>query len=118
MNPKKWKNDQKTKMWKLAQLNGFKKINKADIGFLKDNLNILFRATAQKTAGQRENKKNDIDWNTLDITLINIAIGAACLYKSGLLDNMCTILNYQEAVEQFNKALENIRQPDRGDMDD
>lgn len=46
--------------------------------------------TTQKTAGQRNTIKNDINWDTLDMTLMSIVIEATALVLSGELDRLET----------------------------
>ena len=59
----------------------------ADKKALKANVARLIRMTSQKTAGQRK-KKNDINWDALTPTIMNIVCCATSLCLSGELGEM------------------------------
>lgn len=68
----------KDTMWAMFKMGN----QKPNISALEKHVNTLIRMTAQKTAGQRKGN-NDISWEMLDITLLNIAIEATALVLSG-----------------------------------
>lgn len=60
---------------------------KENIPALKDAVYKLIKMMSQKTAGQRKDKKTDVNFNEdLDMTLWEIVIEATCLVLSGKLD--------------------------------
>ena len=71
-------------MWSFLMDKG----QKTNIAALKENVNDLIKATTQKTAGQRNNKRSDINWEELDMTLWSIVIEATALVLSGALDGL------------------------------
>lgn len=71
-------------MWSFLLMGG----QKANIPALKENCAILQKALLQKTAGQRANKPDDVDWALLDATLNIIVIETMALYLSGDLDKL------------------------------
>lgn len=72
----------KDTMWRLLMMGG----QEADVEGLEEAVMELVQATTQKTAGQRKNKPNDIDWKTLDWTLWRIVMQATALVLSGELE--------------------------------
>lgn len=50
---------------------------KANLPELEENVKILIRMATQKNAGQRGDS-TCIDWKSLEIILLNVAIEAAC----------------------------------------
>ena len=58
---------------------------KANVKALKEAVYDLVGMTTQKTAGQRKAKK-DIDWDSLDMTMMTIVIEATALVLSEELD--------------------------------
>lgn len=69
-------------MWSFLQMGG----QKANIPALKENCELLQRAMMQKTAGQRSNKRTDVDFGELDAIINGIVIEAMALWLSGALD--------------------------------
>lgn len=69
-------------MWGFLQMGG----QKANIPALKENCELLQRAMMQKTAGQRSNKRTDVDFGELDAIINGIVIEAMALWLSGGLD--------------------------------
>lgn len=76
----------KDTMWMFLMTHG----QKANIPALKEYVYDLIKMTTQKTAGQRNTIKNDINWDTLDMTLMSIVIEATALVLSGELDRLET----------------------------
>jgi len=75
----------KDTMWTFLMDKG----QKANIPALKEYVYDLIKMTTQKTAGQKRRKANkDIDWDTLDMTMMSIVIEATCLVLSGELDKI------------------------------
>lgn len=75
----------KDTMWYFLMDKG----QKADIPALKESVYRLIQMTTQKTAGQDGYKKKEhIDWNSLDMELMRIAIEATALVLSGELDKL------------------------------
>ena len=72
----------KEPMWNMFMTFG----QQANIQALKDYVYDLIQMSTQKTAGQRADKKKDIDFNDLDMTLWGIVIEATALVLSGELD--------------------------------
>lgn len=76
----------KDTMWTFLMTYG----QKANIPALKEHVYDLIKMTTQKTAGQRNTIKNDINWDALDMTLMSIVIEATALVLSGELDRLET----------------------------
>lgn len=74
----------KDTMWTFLMDKG----QEANIPALKEYVYDLIKMTTQKTAGQRQTAKKDIDWNELDMTMMSIVIEATALVLSGVLDGM------------------------------
>lgn len=74
----------KDTMWTFLMDKG----QEANIPALKEYVYDLIGMTTQKTAGQRKEAKHDIDWDTLDMTLMSIVIEATALVLSGKLDEI------------------------------
>jgi hypothetical protein len=75
----------KDTMWYFLMDKG----QKANIPALKESVYRLIQMTTQKTAGQDGYKKKEyIDWNSLDMELMRIAIEATALVLSGELDKL------------------------------
>ena len=75
----------KEPMWQMFQTFGQKPNPKA----LKEYVYDLLQTATQKTAGQRNDKKNDLSWEeNLHMTLWGIVIEACALVQSGKLDDM------------------------------
>ena len=85
MNAKRVKYDALDAMWAFVQMGGYQ-LHATDIAALKDNCEQLRRLLTQKTAGQRRDKREDIDFHELDAITNNIVIEAMVLYLSGSLD--------------------------------
>lgn len=79
-----WKKNCKDTMWAMFWL----KANAGNLGtendkeFLKDSVARLIRMTTQKTAGQR-GKKEHVDWNAMEHTLMTIACCATSMCLAG-----------------------------------
>lgn len=69
---------------------------KPNVEALKENCEWLRKAMTQKTAGQREDKKTDVDFEELDVRLNFIVIEAMALYLSGALDDLGRALKTDE----------------------
>lgn len=78
------KHDSFDTMWSFLQMGG----QKPDIPGLKEYCKALRKMMMQKTAGQRKNKPNDVDFADLDMLCNFIVIEAMCLYLSGDLDRL------------------------------
>lgn len=89
MNAKRVKYDALDAMWAFVQMGGYQ-LHPADVAALKDNCEQLRCLLTQKTAGQRRDKREDIDFHELDAITNNIVIGAMILYLSGSLDTLST----------------------------
>lgn len=85
MDDKKVKYDALDAMWAFVRMGGYQ-LHPADISSLKDHCEQLRHLLTQKTAGQRRDKREDIDFHELDVITNNIVIGAMVLYMSGSLD--------------------------------
>jgi hypothetical protein len=85
MDDKKVKYDALDTMWAFVRMGGYQ-LHPADISSLKDHCEQLWHLLTQKTAGQRRDKREDIDFHELDVITNNIVIGAMVLYMSGSLD--------------------------------
>ena len=59
-------------MWKFLQIGG----QKGSFEHLSEAVHNLIAMTTQKTAGQRDSKKHDVDWVELNPTLWSIIIEA------------------------------------------
>ena len=75
----------KEPMWQMFMTFG----QRANPEQLKTYVYDLIKMSTQKTAGQRSEKKSDIDWtDNLDMTLWGIVIEATALVLSGELDRI------------------------------
>ena len=79
-----WQEEQFDVMWSFLQKGGMK----SNIPCLKEHCMMLRQMMMQKTAGQRENKKNDIPIEHFDTIKNNIVIEAMALVLSGDLDKI------------------------------
>ena len=79
-----WKKDCKDTMWAMfwMQANMGKTGTEKDKEAMKDAVARLIRMTTQKTAGQR-GKKDHVDWNALEHTLMTIACCACSMCLAG-----------------------------------
>lgn len=78
------KHDSFDAMWAFLQMGG----QKSDIPGLKEHCEALRKMVTQKTAGQRKDKPNDVEFADLDTLCNFIVIEAMCLYLSGDLDRL------------------------------
>lgn len=78
------KHDSFDTMWSFLQMGG----QKPNISGLKKYCETLQEMMMQKTAGQRKEKPNDVDFAYLDMLCNFIVIEAMCLYLSGDLDRL------------------------------
>jgi hypothetical protein len=78
------KHDSFDTMWSFLQMGG----QKPDVLGLKEHCETLRKMMMQKTAGQRKDKPNDVDFADLDMLCNFIVIEAMCLYLSGDLDRL------------------------------
>ena len=85
MDDKKVKYDALDTMLAFVRMGGYQ-LHPADISSLKDHGEQLRHLLTQKTAGQRRDKREDIDFHELDAITNSIVIGAMVLYMSGSLD--------------------------------
>ena len=85
MDDKKVKYDALDTMWAFVRMGGYR-LHPADISSLKDHCEQLRHLLTQKTAGQRRDKREDIDFHELDAITNSSVIGAMVLYMSGSLD--------------------------------
>lgn len=81
---KKQKQMMEFPMWAHLKQGG----QKANVKYLKECCSDLETMLMQKTAGQRENKPKDIDWNRLDGILVSIICETMALHLSGKLDQI------------------------------
>lgn len=72
----------KEPMWQMFMTFG----QRANVDQLKEYVYDLIQMSTQKTAGQRAEKKKDLDFHDLDMTLWGIVIEATALVLSGELD--------------------------------
>ena len=72
---------------------------KPNVEVLEENCEWLRNAMTQKTAGQREGKKTDVDFKELDIRINFIVIEAMALYLSGALDDLGRALKADENAD-------------------
>ena len=79
-----WQEEQFDVMWSFLQKGGMK----SNIPCLKEHCMMLRQMMMQKTAGQGENKKNDIPFEHFDTIKNNIVIEAMALVLSGDLDKI------------------------------
>ena len=79
-------------MWSFAQMGGWRK-EQANINILKDSCEFIRKAMTQKTAGQRKNIANHVDWNDLETHINIIVIETMILYLSGILDEIENIVD-------------------------
>ena len=79
-----WQEEQFDVMWSFLQKGGMK----SNIPCLKEHCMMLRQMMMQKTAGQRENKKNDSPFEHFDTIKNNIVIEAMALVLSGDLDKI------------------------------
>ena len=84
MNDKKVKYDALDTMWSFLEMG----VQKPNIPVLKEYCEKLRHAMMQKTAGQRNDKPQDVDFNELDTITNIIVIESLCLYLSGSLDKL------------------------------
>lgn len=84
MDKKKVKRDALDTMWSFLQMGG----QKSNIPALKEYCEQLQKMITQKTAGQRQDHKNDISFYELDTITNAIVIEAMALYLSGDLDKL------------------------------
>ena len=87
MDNKVVKYDALSDMFSFLRMGSFR-LSDVDISSLEENCQMLVQMMTQKTAGQRRNKPNDVDFNMLDAVTNNIVIGALTLYLSGSLDKL------------------------------
>lgn len=73
-------------MWNFLHMGG----QKVNIPALKENCELLQRAMMQKTAGQRSNKRTDVDFRELDAIINGVVIETMALYLSGDLNILQT----------------------------
>lgn len=73
----------KDTMWYFLQTGS----QKANVPALKEYVYDLIKATTQKDAGQRGHADR-IDWNHLDMIMMNIVCEATALVLSGKLDDL------------------------------
>lgn len=71
-------------MWKFLMDGG----QKGNAQHLKETVYDLIQIITQKTAGQREERKNHIPFEHLDMIMMEIVIEATCLVLSGKLDKI------------------------------
>lgn len=71
-------------MWNFLQMGS----QKSNIPVLKEHCEMLKKMMTQKTAGQRKNNPNDVDWQYLPTVIDCIVIEAMALYLSGDLDRL------------------------------
>lgn len=74
-----WQKEQFGVMWAFLEKGGMK----SNIPCLKEHCMMLRQMMMQKTAGQRENKKNDIPFDQLDTIKNIIVVEAMALVLSG-----------------------------------
>ena len=91
---KKVINDARSAMWSLRM--AFGQDIKANIPTLEKSVYDLLQMVTQKTAGQRDHVSKstglkDLDWETLETTMMSIVCEATCLVLSGRLDGMKSI---------------------------
>ena len=72
---------------------------KPNVEALKENCEWVRKAMLQKTAGQRKDKKTDVDFKELDIRINFIVIEAMALYLSGALDDLGNELKSDENAD-------------------
>lgn len=109
MDDKKVKYDALDAMWAFVRMGGYQ-LHPADISSLKDHCEQLRHLLTQKTAGQRRDKREDIDFHELDVITNNIVIGAMVLYMSGSLDALTpkeASHHEKSVIEARQRALEN-----------
>lgn len=70
MDDKKVKYDALDAMWAFVRMGGYQ-LHPADISSLKDHCEQLRHLLTQKTAGQRRDKREDIDFHELDVITNN-----------------------------------------------
>lgn len=87
MDNKVVKYDALSDMFSFLRMGSFQ-LSEVDISSLEENCRMLVQMMTQKTAGQRRNKPNDVDFGLLDAITNNIVIGALTLYLSGSLDKL------------------------------
>ena len=81
-------------MWHFLMKGG----QQANIPALKEYVNQLVTATTQKTAGQEKyRKKDEIDWQHLDMIMLSIVIEATALVLSGELEKNPDMANLRTA---------------------
>ena len=84
MDTRKVKHDALYTMWSFLQIGN----QKANIPALKEQCRLLQRTMTQKTAGQRANKPEDVNFDDLASITNGIVIEAMALYLSGTLDRL------------------------------
>lgn len=72
---------------------------KANMDELQELVYLLIKAMTQKTAGQRKNRKNDVNINRVDMIIWQIAMEAMCLVLDKRFDEVKKVLNKREYEE-------------------
>ena len=76
-------------MWNFLKMG----VQKPNVPALKELCATLRQAMLQKTAGQRADKPNDVDFDDVPTIVNCIVIEAMCLYLSGWLDEKESEMN-------------------------
>ena len=71
-------------MWQFLMMGK----QRPNIPILKEKCDLLRQMMIQKTAGQRNDKPNDVSFDDLGTICNCIVIETMCLYLSGALDNI------------------------------
>lgn len=85
MNDKRVKYEALDAMWAFVQMGAYQ-LHTEGIDAMKDACEQLRHMLVQKTAGQRRDKRGDVDFHELDAVTNTIVICAMILYLSGSLD--------------------------------
>lgn len=73
---------------------------KSNIPVLKEYCFDLIKMMTQKTAGQRKDRRSDLSWEDLEMTVNGIVIEALCLVLSGDLDKLEDLLKKEGKYEE------------------
>lgn len=87
IDEEKWEDDLMNTSFAFLQMGGMK-VHRGDLEDLKKNCLTLRRMMTQKTAGQKKNTPNDIDWANLPRIKTMIILEAMLLVLSGKLDEV------------------------------
>lgn len=82
-----WQKNLKDSMWSMFWLGADKQHIEIDKELMRENVARLIAMTTQKIAGRRKSK-NQISWDSLEVTIMNILCAATSLALAGVFGEM------------------------------